>query len=101
VAGGLLSARQVWLGTAAAVALACAGGLPGVDLDWQILAVGVAALLAMLAYSGGPWPYGTPRAGEVSVFTFFGLAGVVGSRFVHDSTAPASAWLWRSRWGSW
>jgi 1,4-dihydroxy-2-naphthoate octaprenyltransferase len=94
VAGGLLSARQVWLGTVAVVALACAGGayLAWIS-DWQILAVGVAALLAMLAYSGGPWPYGYHGLGEVSVFAFFGLAGVVGSRFVHDSTAPASAWL--------
>jgi 1,4-dihydroxy-2-naphthoate octaprenyltransferase len=27
------------------------------------------------------------------VFVFFGLAATVGSRFVHDGTAPAAAWL--------
>ena len=94
VAGGLLTARRVWQGTAVIVGLATAGGLYLAWISgWQILAVGATAIVAMLAYSGGPWPYGYHGLGEVFVFVFFGLAGVVGSRFVHDSTAPASAWL--------
>jgi 1,4-dihydroxy-2-naphthoate octaprenyltransferase len=94
VASGLLSARQVWSGTGVAVALVAAGGayLAWIS-DWRILLVGASAIAALLAYSGGPWPYGHHALGELFVFVFFGLAGVVGSRFVHDATAPASAWL--------
>lgn len=94
VASGLLSATQVWSGTAVAVGLACAGGAYLAWIaGWQIVLIGVAALVALVAYSGGPWPYGHHGLGELFVFAFFGVAAVVGSRFVHDSTAPATAWL--------
>lgn len=94
VAAGLLTPRQVWSGTAVALALAGAGGgyLAWIS-SWQILLVGVAAVAALLTYSGGPWPYGYHGLGELSVFVFFGLGGVVGSRFVHDATAPVETWL--------
>jgi len=94
VAGGLLTARRVWQGTAVALAFVAVGGLYLTWISsWQLLVAGVAAIAAMLAYSGGPWPYGHHGLGELSVFGFFGVFGVVGSRFVHDSTAPRSAWL--------
>ena len=94
VASGLLTGRQIWFGTAAVLGLASAGGVYlAVISDWRILLVGIAAVAALLGYSGGPWPYGHHAIGEVFVFVFFGLAGVVGSRFVHDATAPGEAWL--------
>ena len=54
--------------------------------------VGLASVLAMLGYVGGPWPYGYRGMGELFVFVFFGLVATVGTRFVHDMTAPPAAW---------
>jgi 1,4-dihydroxy-2-naphthoate polyprenyltransferase len=94
VASGLLTAGQVWAGTGLTLGLAAAGGIYLAWVaGWVVVAIGAAAIVATVAYTGGPWPYGYHALGEVFVFGFFGLAAVVGSRFVHDSSAPAESWL--------
>ena len=94
VAAGLISPRAMWAGVLVVFALASAcGGYLAVIAGWPVLAIGAASLAAALAYTGGPLPYGYLGLGEAAVFLFFGLAATVGSRFVHDSTAPAAAWL--------
>ncbi len=94
VAGGLLTPRQMWAGVAVAFGLAGVAGLYLIWIaGWVVLVIGVASIAAALAYTNGPVPYGYFGLGELFVFTFFGLVATVGSRYVHDRTAPADAWL--------
>jgi 1,4-dihydroxy-2-naphthoate octaprenyltransferase len=58
---------------------------------WPILALGVAAILAALAYTGGPFPFGYYGLGEVFVFLFFGLAAVGGTYFVQAHALTVAA----------
>jgi 1,4-dihydroxy-2-naphthoate octaprenyltransferase len=44
-----------------------------------LVALGVAAILAALAYTGGPFPYGYHGLGELFVFVFFGFVAVIGT----------------------
>jgi len=93
VASGLLTPRQAWVGTWAAFGVA---GLAAIYLvaiaGWPVVAMGVAAVFAAVSYTSGP-AYGYHGLGELFVFVFFGLVGTVGTRFLHDKTAPSEAWV--------
>ena len=94
VASGLIAARQMWLATAVAIALAAAAGI-GLSLlaGPVVILIGVASIVAMLGYVGGPIPYGYRGLGELFVFLFFGLVATGGSRLVHDGSVPGWVWL--------
>ena len=50
------------------------------------------AILAAVAYTGGPFPLGYHGLGELFVFLFFGLAAVCGTYEVQAGAVRAVAW---------
>lgn len=57
---------------------------------WPIFIAGVAALLAAIAYTGGPLPFGYYGLGDLFVFIFFGLVAVCGTYYIQAHTLPAA-----------
>ncbi|MDO8965884.1 MAG: 1,4-dihydroxy-2-naphthoate polyprenyltransferase [Algoriphagus sp.] len=55
--------------------------------DWKLFALflglGLAAIWAAITYTSGSNPYGYAGLGDISVFVFFGLLGVLGTFFLH------------------
>ncbi|MBX3015312.1 MAG: 1,4-dihydroxy-2-naphthoate polyprenyltransferase [Caldilineaceae bacterium] len=60
---------------------------------WPILVAGLAALLAAIAYTGGPFPFGYYGLGDLFVFLFFGLVAVCGTYYVQAHTLPLAVIL--------
>lgn len=93
VQAGLLRPREIWVGIGVVIGLAV---LIGIYLTWVagagIVVIGVASILAALAYTGGPYPLGYNGLGELFVFIFFGLVAVVGTSWVEAGSVPPLAW---------
>jgi len=74
-------------------------GTAGIDIVNLLIfgVLGIAAIVAAMKYTVGKNPYGYRGWGDVFVFIFFGLVGVMGTYFLHvqslgwDLLLPASA----------
>ncbi|MCP9762062.1 1,4-dihydroxy-2-naphthoate octaprenyltransferase [Lacihabitans soyangensis] len=56
------------------------------SLFWIFLGIGLLCILAAYTYTAGSKPYGYVGLGDVSVFIFFGIVGVVGSYFLQTQS---------------
>lgn len=72
-------------------------GLEHIEQGLVLLGIGLLAILAAIKYTAGKNPYGYAGLGDISVFLFFGLVGVLGTYYLHTLTfnwfllLPASA----------
>ena len=86
-ASGLLTERQLALGTALCLGLA---GLVGLFLVAKggvvLLVLGLLAMVLAVAYTGGPFPYGYRGLGEAAVFLTFGVLAVAGTAYLQTGT---------------
>lgn len=61
-------------------------GVEGLLLALLFLVIGLAAIWAAINYTAGSKPYGYAGLGDISVFVFFGLVGVLGTYFLQSKT---------------
>lgn len=84
VGSGAAAPSAVRTAALVSFAVAAVAGLVLVALAgrWWLLALGAACIAAAWFYTGGRRPYGYAGLGELAVFLFFGLAGVLGTQYV-------------------
>jgi 1,4-dihydroxy-2-naphthoate octaprenyltransferase len=76
------------------LALALAVGVYLVSVAGPVLiGVGLASIIAAVAYTGGPYPLGYHGLGDVFVLVFFGFVAVTVTSFVQLGHIPLLAWL--------
>jgi len=89
---GLLTPRQVKTGMWVVFGLATLLGLYlTFHAGWVVILLGLASILAALAYTGGPFPYGYHGLGEFFVFLFFGLVATTGTYYVQTGSVSLQA----------
>ena len=94
VQAGLLSAESVRRGMLLVFSLAILVGIYLTRVAGpSIVVIGIASILAAVAYTGGPYPLGYHGLGELFVMIFFGFVAVAGTAFVQVGRVPALAYL--------
>ncbi len=90
---GLLSSTDVKHGMWLAFFVAAVfGAYLTAVAGWQVLVIGLASIIAAIAYTGGPFPLGYRGLGDLFVLLFFGFVAVCGTVWVQVGTIPPAAW---------
>jgi 1,4-dihydroxy-2-naphthoate octaprenyltransferase len=94
VQAGLLSPAAVRRGLTVVLGFAVLVGCYLVGkAGWPIVIVGMASMLAAVAYTAGPFPLGYNGLGDIFVFAFFGPVAVIGTTFVQTEwVSPQAIW---------
>jgi 1,4-dihydroxy-2-naphthoate polyprenyltransferase len=93
VSAGLITAAAMKRAMIAAFAVACGFGLYlTLSAGWPIAVLGLVAIAAGIAYTGGPYPLGYHGLGDLAVMVFFGFVAVCGTAYVQLGAVPALAW---------
>ena len=80
---GLVTTNQIRNATILSILVAIGFGLVLVERGgWPIFLLGIASIVAAVAYTAGPFPLGYHGLGDLFVFLFFGFVGVTGSAYV-------------------
>ena len=91
---GLIPPNQV---KAAMILTIILSAIPGTYLlirgGWPVIIIGFACVVALLAYSGGPYPLASHGLGDIFVFIFFGLVAVCGTYYVQVLHLTPIVWL--------
>ena len=96
VSAGLITAAAMKRAMAFAFVVASLFGLYlTATVGWPIVAIGLASIIAGIAYTGGPYPLGYHGLGDIFVLLFFGFVAVCGTAFVQLDHVPRLA-LWAS-----
>ena len=94
---GLVTPRQMLVGTAIVFGLATVIGVYLVYVGgWVVLAIGLFAIVAAIAYTAGPFPLAYHGLGDLFAFVFFGVIAICGTYYLqtqHVSTLALAASL--------
>jgi 1,4-dihydroxy-2-naphthoate octaprenyltransferase len=86
--GAVLAGMWLVFGVAALMGLYLA-----LTAGWAVVWMGLACILAAIAYTGGPLPFGYLGLGDVVVFLFFGPLATCGTYYVQAGrVSPLAAW---------
>ena len=84
---GLLTPGQIRIGIFIVFALAIVlGSYLAWIAGWIVIIIGLSAILAALAYTGGPFPFGYHSLGDLFVLIYFGFTAVCGTYYVQTLT---------------
>lgn len=101
VQSGEISKKEMWWSVGIVSFLTLASGISLIfyslgTRSWQVLIfllLGLVSIAAAIKYTIGKTAYGYRGLGDLFVFIFFGLTGVLGTYYLNAHTLPPDTWL--------